>query len=936
MDLQSLLGYSKGSPYANNPYLDIHTPEGLIDMSNTPFDLFGIDNKGNKKKMKAGRKNPYKFEGDVVREIPMQVGGRIISRDSVGWLDKYDDGGTRMGAMDISIPNLSPDHSMYQKGGQAPINLYLPKQKINSGPVFNPYFQRNQEGTEFGASAEFPITKRFNLTAKFNRMNPLEEKSSTGINIGAKINFQKGGLNYNMLTNSVKKGGVLPKAQIGWNSELSNLQAKEQPQLKASNIPISRDSNYGQKVDPYLRITSQDPQSQVNITSRKRKEFARNLAVGTLVPYVAAELAPLGLSALDAIGSTVAESSIVNTIGQGLTTNIGGIAGANLMNAGSAYIGSRALMNTPNLYNQWSNVKNLRDVGNASTNTLFTALDVLPIAGSMYRGAKNLMPTRLSNVGVDELGIFTQQGDKKLYELGNGFGDLSPVKNTAEYSKIDNLKEYGLWDGNQHTSGYSSPIENSFVGKSMSSYENGTPWYGNLKYKNRGLLNIMRQNADEGWTASLKLQEDANRFVDNGILPNNLSQSNDLLYKNWEDIDKEINVREAFNIGIPKKPQSNNPLVNKVISYIPQTSLTDKEVYNLLDNYNPTKFNTHDYAGLKELQNMMHEDRMAATYMYPKAMQERSLIGPVKFDERMNQKRLANNAIYHPKEQIINNNDFLNKASWQDLGNEYRGVMEQLGLDPIIESDVNKFRNIKLSEKNKEAFTVHPYSMDLFKGMSSQKMGGNIYQNGGMSQQDMFNFLFDDSNTEDEVTSKAKDDNTAPTTEDVRPDNSEQNNLAMEQANNQENYYSGNPYAQDNSSDAGFGNPYTGTSTNKVFEVFYNNPETGGFTSRKYGKDLGHPISGHRDHLHFAATPNILEQVAQALPQYGLTYGEGLDKKVNPVHTKTSFHYKGEALDINSPGNVDEPKRINRFINEYLKPKGLYKKGGHKILQSWE
>ncbi len=76
IDLKSILGYQQGSPYSNNPYLDIHTPEGLIDMSNTPMDLVGIDNKGNKKKMKANSKNPYKFEGSIVREIPiMQRGG---------------------------------------------------------------------------------------------------------------------------------------------------------------------------------------------------------------------------------------------------------------------------------------------------------------------------------------------------------------------------------------------------------------------------------------------------------------------------------------------------------------------------------------------------------------------------------------------------------------------------------------------------------------------------------------------------------------------------------------------------------------------------------------------------------------------------------------------------------------------------------------------
>lgn len=76
MDLQSLLGYSYNSPFINNPYLDIQTPEGLIDMSNTPMDLMGIDNLGNVKKMKAGRKSPYRFKGNTVREIPLQKGGK--------------------------------------------------------------------------------------------------------------------------------------------------------------------------------------------------------------------------------------------------------------------------------------------------------------------------------------------------------------------------------------------------------------------------------------------------------------------------------------------------------------------------------------------------------------------------------------------------------------------------------------------------------------------------------------------------------------------------------------------------------------------------------------------------------------------------------------------------------------------------------------------
>lgn len=74
MDFISMLGFSDKSPYKHNPYLDINTPDGKISMADTSMDLIGIDNMGNIKKMKGGRKNPYKFEGNVVREIPIQGG----------------------------------------------------------------------------------------------------------------------------------------------------------------------------------------------------------------------------------------------------------------------------------------------------------------------------------------------------------------------------------------------------------------------------------------------------------------------------------------------------------------------------------------------------------------------------------------------------------------------------------------------------------------------------------------------------------------------------------------------------------------------------------------------------------------------------------------------------------------------------------------------
>jgi len=70
----SLMGYNKNSPFQNEPYLDIQTPSGSIDMSNVKkgFNLWGEDELGNIQKMIGGRKNPYQFKGQVVRETPVK------------------------------------------------------------------------------------------------------------------------------------------------------------------------------------------------------------------------------------------------------------------------------------------------------------------------------------------------------------------------------------------------------------------------------------------------------------------------------------------------------------------------------------------------------------------------------------------------------------------------------------------------------------------------------------------------------------------------------------------------------------------------------------------------------------------------------------------------------------------------------------------------
>jgi hypothetical protein len=74
MDRKSVLGYSKNSPYKGQPYININTPQGLIDMSNTDIPLMGIDETGMTKVMMP-YSGMHKFRGNKVKEIPMMAEG---------------------------------------------------------------------------------------------------------------------------------------------------------------------------------------------------------------------------------------------------------------------------------------------------------------------------------------------------------------------------------------------------------------------------------------------------------------------------------------------------------------------------------------------------------------------------------------------------------------------------------------------------------------------------------------------------------------------------------------------------------------------------------------------------------------------------------------------------------------------------------------------
>lgn len=88
-DKVSTMGYSVGSPYRGRPFIDINTPEGLIDMSNTDIPLMGMDETG-MQKMMMPHSGMHKFRGRKVREVPMQQGG-INTQQIVEWLFEGDD-----------------------------------------------------------------------------------------------------------------------------------------------------------------------------------------------------------------------------------------------------------------------------------------------------------------------------------------------------------------------------------------------------------------------------------------------------------------------------------------------------------------------------------------------------------------------------------------------------------------------------------------------------------------------------------------------------------------------------------------------------------------------------------------------------------------------------------------------------------------------------
>lgn len=74
MDIKSLMGYQKGSPYRGRKQITINSPQGLIDMSNTDIPLFARDETG-MEKILPPYSGIHQFNGSKIIEKRMQFGG---------------------------------------------------------------------------------------------------------------------------------------------------------------------------------------------------------------------------------------------------------------------------------------------------------------------------------------------------------------------------------------------------------------------------------------------------------------------------------------------------------------------------------------------------------------------------------------------------------------------------------------------------------------------------------------------------------------------------------------------------------------------------------------------------------------------------------------------------------------------------------------------
>jgi hypothetical protein len=89
-----------------------------------------------------------------------------------------------------------------------------------------------------------------------------------------------------------------------------------------------------------------------------------------------------------------------------------------------------------------------------------------------------------------------------------------------------------------------------------------------------------------------------------------------------------------------------------------------------------------------------------------------------------------------------------------------------------------------------------------------------------------------------------------------------------------------------------------------LFELFWQGPHG---INVKNGQPVPQGfVSGHTDHVHVAAGPNTVVALGKIAQRLGLHVGENPHfGGVTPVHVSSSYHYKGEAIDVSGdPGEM--------------------------------
>jgi hypothetical protein len=119
------------------------------------------------------------------------------------------------------------------------------------------------------------------------------------------------------------------------------------------------------------------------------------------------------------------------------------------------------------------------------------------------------------------------------------------------------------------------------------------------------------------------------------------------------------------------------------------------------------------------------------------------------------------------------------------------------------------------------------------------------------------------------------------------------------------------------SSTTGSGTAAVPKGKSKLLELFWQGQ--GGIDVKNNQKVPQGFVSGHQDHVHVAAGPKTVVQLGKLAQDMGLHVGENpAFGAVHPVHTKTSYHYKGEAIDVSG-----DPALMRRYARRVAQLYGI-------------